>query len=474
MDSAQSSQLNAIAADGTVVPMSFAEPVEIEVSTNPLWLVLKDVDQDQTPELMVLHPVSGEGDQLEDIGKISILRATGSATTPYVLNQTIVLDGARRQHFVVEDFDHDQIQDFGVINFIGDSLNGSFSYLKGQSQNGLFTWIPVESSLSQKTVLRTSELGKFPVFLVSADWNQDGFMDIGVLDRSDDSLSILMNETQSSVGPYFPVNSPIVDRAPLKSKDCLEVLPAGIAPANASYFVLNGGCMGHDLVQMAVGDWNNDCYPDLAVLDLDKKQVQILINIPRTGVDSFNACQSSKMGLQAAAPARTFERHKDAIGSLSTPLPLHNGPRSLVAGDWDHDGNQDLAVTSQQKQLVFLYYGDGTGGFTSQIQRVELYPRQLASGDLNQDGVEDFVTTNLAESDTGGAGTLVSAGPSGDLGVMLSTGKRSYAIGRIASSSKSAGAQAAAVLIRDINQDHKPDLIVSLPFEKKIAVIFQK
>jgi hypothetical protein len=83
---------------------------------------------------------------------------------------------------------------------------------------------------------------------------------------------------------------------------------------------------------------------------------------------------------------------------LTTRLPeVRPGPampgRALVVGDLNHDGHLDLVAAFQQWG-VYIYYGDGRGGFTGgpvDLRSPTRESQSLAVGDVNKDGHPDLV-----------------------------------------------------------------------------------
>ena len=79
--------------------------------------------------------------------------------------------------------------------------------------------------------------------------------------------------------------------------------------------------------------------------------------------------------------------------TLPEPRPERTMPgRALVVGDLNHDGHLDVVAAFQRS--IYIYYGDGRGGFTG--GPVDFYSptrqfQSLALGDVNKDGHLDLV-----------------------------------------------------------------------------------
>ena len=79
--------------------------------------------------------------------------------------------------------------------------------------------------------------------------------------------------------------------------------------------------------------------------------------------------------------------------TLPEPRPERIMPgRALVVGDLNHDGHLDVVAAFQRS--IYIYYGDGRGGFTG--GPVDFYSptrqfQSLALGDVNKDGHLDLV-----------------------------------------------------------------------------------
>jgi hypothetical protein len=131
-----------------------------------------------------------------------------------------------------------------------------------------------------------------------------------------------------------------------------------------------GNYSGSDPMSVAVGDFNGDGDPDLAVGDMSPGEVLVLLGT--TG------------------------------GSFSGPttLTVDSGVSSVAVGDFDRDGDPDLAVANFNLGRVLVLLGGAGGSFSG--------PTNFAAGsgspavavaDLNRDGKPDFAAASF-NSDT--------------------------------------------------------------------------
>ena len=146
------------------------------------------------------------------------------------------------------------------------------------------------------------------------------------------------------------------------------------AQSNPLFSTLSLNPVGSGPVAVASGDFNGDGFPDRAVVNSGNDSVSILLG---TGDGNFQpAVNYTVGGFPTAIVAGDFNHdgHLDLAvanygdigngGSVSILLgrsdgtfaagatyPMNYGPAAIVAGDFDGDGNLDLAVLISDYQI---------------------------------------------------------------------------------------------------------------------------
>lgn len=168
-----------------------------------------------------------------------------------------------------------------------------------------------------------------------------------------------------------------------------------------------------------------------------------------------------------------------------TPLGLDCGfPIGMVGGDFNEDGHLDLAATDESAVVgVILGNGDGTFGSTQFYDTGLSSPFFLATADVNGDGHLDLGVTDddgpdvaILEGDgTGGfdAGnpTRVTNAPRGDGGGFRARLREGSFRGRTAERiTVPVDGAQAGIVLQDLNGDNLVDVAVALPYDDRVAV----
>jgi hypothetical protein len=129
-------------------------------------------------------------------------------------------------------------------------------------------------------------------------------------------------------------------------------------------------------------------------------------------------------------------------------------PELIAVGDFNGDGNVDLAVNVTGFDMVAIFLGDGKGGFTLQGHvGLDTLPKGLAAGDMNRDGHLDLVSC------TAWGYTMK---------LLLGDGLAGFSPANVL---KGDG-EPTRLVLRDFNNDGNLDIAVNAPDEGKIIIYF--
>ena len=223
--------------------------------------------------------------------------------------------------------------------------------------------------------------------------------------------------------------------ADLKGDGALDLIVANKSFGGPVYVLLGNGdgtfqaahnfTAGINAYGLALGDFNGDGHPDLAVTNLSSNQVTVLLG---NGDGSFQAAPKVDAGLV---------------------------PRSVAVGDFDGDGNPDLAVVGGNSDgSLTVLLGNGNGTFRlADTYAVGLSPFSVTVGDFNGDGNLDLAVS------------LASA--SNNLCVLLGNGDGTFQAPLIFD----AGGSSWSVTAADFNGDGNLDLVVTNYGSNTITVL---
>jgi hypothetical protein len=178
----------------------------------------------------------------------------------------------------------------------------------------------------------------------------------------------------------------------------------------------------------AVGDFNGDGRADIAVTSDAPDKVSILSN---NGNGTFTTVQQLLTGAGTAPhslAAGDFDGDGDldlavtlknvgqvrilvntgGVFSLGPTIAVGSEPRTIVAGDVDNNGSPDLAVSNRSSNSVSVLRN--TGGLTFSVQTLAAGedPREIDMGDVTGNGFRDVVVAShdtreiLVLANTGG------------------------------------------------------------------------
>ena len=284
------------------------------------------------------------------------------------------------------------INDDGKPDIVVSNNNNTVSYLFG-SGNGTFA------------TQQTSQLPQSSSAVVVAAINGDGNPDLiatdsGSANQPGSGISVLLGNGDGSFQSQ-------------------PVLPVGVGP-----------------VSLAVGDFNGDGRPDVAVASVGSQEVTVELG------------------------------NGDGTFSPQTPIPVGNRPMAVATADLNNDGRADLVVANFDDNTVGVMLGNGDGTFRPEVTYpVGLGPCSLVLADLTGDGIDDIVVVNNGD---------------GTVGVLLGNGDgtfqpmQSYTVGAgnpIDQVGLLPGAGPISVAVADVNGDGIPDIIVGNDQDSSVDVL---
>ncbi|MDR3625963.1 MAG: FG-GAP-like repeat-containing protein [Ignavibacteriaceae bacterium] len=330
---------------------------------------------------------------------ISVLLNTSPAgSVPGFTSKADFATGPHPASVVIADVNNDGKPDIITVN-VDDS---TVSVFMNSTEPGAST-----PSFSNKIDFHS---GKSPVSVAVADINGDGKPDIITSNFGANTISILINETQS--GAMDPVFSAKND------------FNTGIGP----YFV-------------TTGDVNGDGMPDIIIANDNNKDstISVLLNTTETN---------------ASIP--TFSAKNDFYAGIT--------PVSVALADLNGDGKPDIvAVSSIDSAISILLNITSSGALVPAFSAKSDFNMgsqsfYVAADDLNNDGKPDIVTANIYAN---------------TISVFMNT--TSLNASSITFSPKldfKTGTNPASVVIADINNDGKPDIVTANYMGNSVSVLY--
>jgi hypothetical protein len=258
------------------------------------------------------------------------------------------------------------------------------------------------------TAQTTFAAGNVPIAVAAADFNGDGRPDLAAANFNNNFVSVWLNTTAAGAG----------------------------TPTLAAQRTFAVGTFPDAL---AVGDFNGDARPDLAVVCDQFKAppiVSILLNTTPAGASTVSF-----------AAAQTF-----AVG---------NSPTKVVVADFNGDGRPDLAVLHGAGTAYVFLNTTPAGASTVSFAAPQTFATggevALAAVDLNGDGRPDLVVT---ENMLNTISVLVNTTPTGAAAASFAA-PQTFAVGN----------DPLAIGVGDFNGDGRPDLSVANAVAGTVSVL---
>ncbi len=230
----------------------------------------------------------------------------------------------------------------GTVTAFGKPIpTGTISFLDTTTSNSVLATAdldPLSLGFTMTPATASSAVDGSPYLAVTGDFNNDGKFDLAIPSGSASTISVLLGNGDGTFMPQVTY----------------ATNPDGQAYA------------------IATGDFNGDGNPDLAV---------------------------TNVGTEGSATVSILLGNGDGTFQSYVAYTVGNFPSAVVVGDFNGDGDADLAVANRDDNTVGVLLGNGDGTFQTQVPyTVGTSPVAVTTADFNADGNIDLVTVNHSDN----------------------------------------------------------------------------
>ncbi len=395
-------------------------------------VALADVDRDG--DLDVFYGNSATSDADGTTGHIIQLRNNGTGTLTRTADVVLTFRTGGPVGLVAADLNGD-----GAVDLIAGSLSA-------RSNDGVQVVLNTGTGSFGAATLYPA--GQATQAIAAADMNGDGKIDVLTADSYSAAVTVRFNPGSG----LFPILTDYLasalqnfqDAADIDGDGDLDIFTSGVFSTAVDGAILRNDGAGHffsrTIISLPEGvasgvlrDLNGDGRPDLLFNDANTAQevdfftalnngdgtfaapVRWILNAGSlAAVDAFDLDGDGDLdvvdlGGVGGAGSGFFIALNNGNGTFQPPTfynQLPGGPERVVAGDFNHDGKLDLAMTDYGldgfDSKVFIILGRGNGTFDPPIvYTVGRGPHYLVTADLDRDGNLDIATLSSGYNSDG-------------------------------------------------------------------------
>jgi hypothetical protein len=320
-----------------------------------------------------------------------------------------------------------------------------------ESRGGGFFSVLINKGNGNYYKIPSYSVGMVPECISAQDLNKDGYADLVTSNFSSNSISVLLgngNGTFKSKVDYPVGTSPAsVVSSDLNNDGKLDLAVANMYSNSISVLLGNGdGTLQSSVnfsgsqnpVCLKTGDFDNDGNSDVAVSDVTTEDGSLLI---------FKGYGNGTLQLTATYAGYLGWAHGE----------LYRYCNWLTVGDFNKDGNLDIAATSYTDgHTVKIFLGNGDFTFSTPVDyAVTGYPSCIIAADLNEDGNLDLSTADAGQS---------------NVSILLGIGDGTFH----PSIQYQPGGSPYFLAAGDIDNDNHTDLIVANYYTSNVSILYGK
>lgn len=458
-----------IGSNAILAQTSLKSRRDFVVGSHPIAAVTTDFDGDGTLDIITANQFTGNN------GDLSLMKGFGDGTFRRLASITA---GLIPTGVAFADATGDGLPDLIVSNLVSQEVTV-------HPGNGL-------GGFGQK--ISTLVSGR-PSGIAVGDWNGDGKLDIATVNDSNVSTMLgdgtgrfgTLRQFPTGVGPIQIVtadfslntngtNDGILDLAVVNNgSNTIQIFRGD---GTGVFTLTRTLTTGVGPYSMTVGQFSTDTRLDIAVANFGDNSVGTFL-ANTTGGFATQVTRFTGLGPRSLATADLNKDGKldlivgqakissagevavmtgDGLGGFTVQPLVHTSPKpnALITGDFNRDGNVDVAAVSLTGDTISILQNVGTPLFVD-ASKITLpsgaFPSGVGVADFNGDGKKDVVSPN-----------------EGLNSLSLTLGDGQCGFGPV-NFSNATGATPIAIMVADFNRDGCPDLVIPTNFDNSLSYL---